>query len=348
MTTDSSSATRADSPPSSSAEAPPAGAHGSRTFRVPWSSDFGIALVLIALVAFIGVNHPDFMASSNLMDTFRSAAFVAIIAYGMVFLLAMGEIDLSIGGIYGVAIVLSANWMADGHSPWLAAAAVLLIGVLMGAINGLLAWAFAIPVLIITIGTLSVYRGLVQILAQGKYGSGLPLESSFFELLSDKLLGFPVSGWFALVLCVILTVLFTKTRFGAMVRASGSNRAAAEYSGIAVNRIRMYALMLTGGLAALSGVLSMAYFQGSDPQAGTGLELSVIAAVIIGGTGIAGGTGSVPGALIGASLVAVINTGLVFFRIDPIWSQFVTGAVIVLAVASDAIIRRRRSRVVLT
>lgn len=312
--------------------------------RRRWSNDFGIALVLIALVAVISLLHPDFMAPGNLMDTFRSASFVAMIAFGMVFLLAMGEIDLSIGGTYGVAIVLSANWMAGGLNPYLTVGLVLLIGIVMGAVNGLMASLFGIPVLIVSIGTLSVYAGLVQILSKGTYGSGLPLNSSFFTLLGDKFLGFPVVGWFALVLCVLLTVIFTKTRFGAMVRASGSNRAAAEYSGIAVGRIRLYALMLTGGLAALSGVLSMAFFQGSDPQAGTGLELSVIAAAIIGGTAIAGGSGSVPGALIGATLVAVINTGLVFFRIDPIWSQFVTGALIVLAVASDSLIRRGRHR----
>lgn len=304
--------------------------------------EFGPLLALIALVALIGGFHSEFLDKDVLLNTVRSAAFVAIVAYGMVYLLAMTEIDLSVGGIYALCIMLAAKWMGS-IDPWVAAILAIGVGVALGAVNGILCNLFKIPVIIITLGTLSMFRGLVQIVSDGKPATGIPLDSSFFEKMGGNLLGIPAAAWVVVVLGVILTFVFKKTRFGAMVRAVGSNHQAAEFSGIPVLRIRLYALMLVGGLAGLAGVLSLAYFQGADPTVGAGFELQVIAAAIIGGTAVSGGTGTVPGALIGALIVAVINSGLIFFSIDSNWTNFVTGAVIVVAVGTDALVRRRRA-----
>jgi ribose transport system permease protein len=304
--------------------------------------EIGPLLALVVLVAVIGSFHDKFLDHSVVMNTVRSACFVAITSYGMVYLLAMTEIDLSVGGTFGVALILAAKWMTS-INPWIAAILAILVAVAMGAFNGILANLFRIPVIIITLGTFSAYRGLVQVITGGKPVAGLPLEtSSFFTVLGDDQAGLPVAVWATIVLGVVLTFVFKKTRFGAMVRASGSNFQAAEFSGIPTRRIRLYALMLTGALAGLAGVLSLGYYQGADPTVGVGYELQVIAAAIIGGTAITGGTGAVPGALIGALIVAVINAGLVFFSVDPNWGDFVTGAVVVVAVCSDAILRRRR------
>jgi ribose transport system permease protein len=304
--------------------------------------EIGPLLALVALIALIGSFHSEFLEKDVLLNTLRSAAFVAITAYGMVFLLAMTEIDLSVGGIYAVSIMLAAKWMSS-INPWVAALLAIGIAIGLGAFNGVLANLFRIPVIIITLGTLSMFRGLVQVVSGGKPATGIPLDSSFFTKLGGNTLGIPTSAWIVIVLGAILTFVFKKTRFGAMVRATGSNHHAAEFSGIPTRRIRLYALMLTGGLAGLAGVLSLAYFQGADPTVGAGYELQVIAAAIIGGTAVSGGTGTVPGALIGALIVAVINSGLIFFSIDSNWTNFVTGAVIVIAVGSDALVRRRRA-----
>lgn len=333
--------------PNSAGSPPPAAASAGervregirRAFQV---EELGPLLALIALVVFIGGFHSDFLDKDVLLNTVRSAAFVAIVAYGMVYLLAMTEIDLSVGGIYALCIMLAAKWMSS-IDPWVAALLAICVGVALGAVNGVLCNLFKIPVIIITLGTLSMFRGLVQIVSSGKPATGIPLDSSFFEKLGGDLLGVPTAAWVVVVLGVILTFVFKKTRFGAMVRAVGSNHQAAEFSGIPVLRIRLYALMLVGGLAGLAGVLSLAYFQGADPTVGAGFELQVIAAAIIGGTAVSGGTGTVPGALIGALIVAVINSGLIFFSIDSNWTNFVTGAVIVIAVGSDALVRRRRA-----
>ncbi len=329
-------------PPASAGTASVAGRAREVLRRVFAIDEIGPLLALVALIVLIGSFHSEFLEKDVLLNTVRSAAFVAIAAYGMVYLLAMTEIDLSVGGIYALSIMLAAKWMSS-INPWLAALLAIVVAVAMGAFNGVLANLFRIPVIIITLGTLSMYRGLVQVVSDGKPATGIPLDSSFFSKLGENTLGIPTSAWIVVILGVVLTFVFKKTRFGAMVRATGSNHQAAEFSGIPTRRIRLYALMLTGGLARLAGVLSLAYFQGADPTVGAGYELQVIAAAIIGGTAVSGGTGTVPGALIGALIVAVINSGLIFFSIDSNWTNFVTGAVIVVAVGSDALVRRRRA-----
>jgi len=320
----------------------PAPHRRSVAWRVLRVDELGVAVALGLLVALVGAFHPDFLERAVLLGTLRQAAFVAIVAYGMVLLLAMTEFDLSVGGIYALCIVVCGKLMANGAmNPWLAALVAILVGIGLGMFNGLAASAFGIPVFIVTLGTLSGYRGLVDVMSGGKPIEGLPPETTFYSL-GDDLLGVPVAGWVVLALGLVLTVVFRMTRFGAMIRAIGSNRPAAEFSGIPVGRIRLYALMLTGALAALAGVLSLAYFQGVDPSVGTGLELQVIAAAIIGGTRVSGGSGTVPGALLGALIVAVINSGLVFFDVDSLWQNVVTGAVILIAVGFDSLIRRRQ------
>jgi ribose transport system permease protein len=172
----------------------------------------------------------------------------------------------------------------------------------------------------------------------------LPVDDSFFEILGGRWLGVPAAAWVAIILLVALSVLFNRTRFGTMVRAIGSNREAAAFTGIPVNRIRLYAITLTGALAGVSGILSLAYFEGADPTVGTGFELQVIAAAIIGGTAVSGGSGTVVGAMLGALIVAVINSGLVYFQVPTTYTDLITGLVILVAVGSDSLLRKRLKR----
>jgi len=311
--------------------------------RIFGFGELGVVLALIVLVAVVGGFHRQFLQSDSLLGTLQTASFVAIIAYGMVFVLAMSEIDLSVGGTYAFAVIIAAKLMGEQHvNPWLAAAIAILVAGVLGAINGLLAWLLRLPLIIITLGTLSAYRGVVTVVSNAQPVQNLPVQSSFFRFLGGNQLGIPAAAWAAVILLVVLSVTFKKTRFGIMVRAIGSNHQAASFSGIPAARIRLYAITLTGLLAGVSAVLSLAYFQGADPTIGTGLELQVIAAAIIGGTAVSGGSGTVLGALIGALIVAVINGGLVFFSIPTNWSDLVTGAVILIAVGSDSFLRRRR------
>ena len=311
--------------------------------RVFAREELGITTVLVVLVVFIGVVHPNFLAQDALLGLIRSAAFVALIAFGMVFLLAMTELDLSVGSVFGLSALISGQLMANGMPPWLALLTGPLIGMLLEAVNAFFANTFRIPVIIVTLGTLTAFRGLATVVTHSQAIAGLPLDSSFFKVLGGNLLGIPTAVVVVVIVGALMTVAFRRTPFGARVRAVGSNQAAARFSGIKVGRTRLQALLLVGALCGLSGVLGLAYFQGADPTLGSGLELQVIAAVIIGGTAVTGGSGSVPGALIGALVIVTISGGLVYFSVDPSWSGVVTGATILVAVSADGVVRRRRA-----
>jgi ribose transport system permease protein len=330
----------ASTPPSASSRAAGAGHLMRRVIR---QEEFGITAVLVVLVVVIGAFHPNSLTKSALLGTALAASFVALIAYGMVFLIAMTEIDLSVGSIFGFSALVCAELMSHGMNPWLALLVGPATGMALEAGNGFVANTFRIPVIIVTLGTLTLYAGLATVVSNSQAVTGLPLTSSFFSVLGGNLLGVPFSVWVVVVAGIVLTVVFRRTPFGARVRAIGSNQTAARFSGIRVNRTRLQVLVLVGALAGLAGVLSLAYQEGADPSLGTGLELQVIAATIIGGTAVTGGSGTVPGALVGALIISVINGGLVYFAVGPNWSGVVTGATVVVAVSADGVLRRRRA-----
>ncbi len=304
--------------------------------------EIGVLLALLILSAIIGIFHPDFLTSGSLVGVVRQAAFVAIMAFGIVFLLSMREIDLSIGSMYGVTIIGAAILMNGGLNPWLASFVGILIGAVLGAVNGLLTSGLKVPTIVVTLGTLSAYRGIVFVWSNAKSITNIPSQNAFFTIFGGDYIGVPVSVWVLIALAIILTVLYRQTRFGVMVRAIGSNEQAARFSGIPIARIRFLTLTLMGILCGVAGMLTLAYFGAADPTLGQGLELQVIAAAIIGGTSLAGGSGTILGALLGALIIEIINSGIVYFNVPTNWESFVTGGVIILAVAADGVLRRRR------
>jgi ribose transport system permease protein len=304
----------------------------------------GILLALLVLVAFIGGFNPEFLAKASLINVGQQAAFFGIMALGMVFLLSMREVDLSVGSLYGLCAVAPAVLMRDGLDPWLAALAGIGLGVALGAVNGLIANALKLPSIIVTLGTLSMFKGITLVISDTRTVTGLPREHAFFEIFGGRLFDIPASIWALVLLTVVLAIVYERTRYGFVVRSIGSNPEAAALTGMSIGRTRLATLMLTGGLCGVAGVLTLAFFQSADPNTGLGYELLVIAAAIIGGTTLAGGTGTVVGALLGALTIGVIRSGLVQFGVTTSWSVFATGAVIVAAVALDVRFRGRRER----
>lgn len=304
----------------------------------------GIPLALVVMVAGVATFHPDFVAVTSLANIGQQAAFYGIIALGMVFLLAMRELDLSVGGMYVLSIISAATLIKNGLNPWLGAAVCVLVGVVLGALNGLLANVLRIPVIIVTLGMLTVYRGLGLVVSGSNSIAGQPTDNSFYRILGGAYLRVPAVVWAFLVLTIVLTVLFRATRFGIAVRAIGSNPEAARLSGYPIGRVRLLTTMLVGALCGLSGAMTLAFFAAADPNLGTGYELLVIAAAVIGGTGLAGGSGTVVGALLGALVIAVIGAALVQLGVSSAWGVLVTGIVIIAAVALDAVVRRSGPR----
>lgn len=310
--------------------------------RLASFNELGILVVLLLIVGVVGGFHPRFFSVDSLVNIAQAASLYGIIALGAVFLLSMGEIDLSVGSTYAVVIMESAILMSNGMNPWLAALIGLLMGLALGAANGIIANLLRLPALIITIGTLTMYRGLSLVLSTNRYIGTLPTDNLFFRIFGGVFLRVPASVWAFAILAVLLSVLYRTTRYGFVVRAIGSNLHAARLSGIPIARIRLVTLTLSGGLAAMSGLLTLGYFQSADPNLGSGYELLVIASAIIGGTALAGGSGSIIGAVLGSLLISVITSALIQFGVSANWTSFVTGGVIVGAVGLDAMIRRRR------
>ncbi|MFI0367343.1 ABC transporter permease [Actinomadura sp. 1N219] len=303
-----------------------------------------VLVATLGLVAFISILHPEFLRVDQLLDTLQSAVYVGLLACGMAYLLSMREIDLSVGSTFGLTVVATGLMMNEGLPPWPAAVLGIVLGGFLGLINALIVHFVGIPAIVATLATLSVFRGLTLALSDGKQVTGLPLESSFFTLLGGKTFGVPTSVWVLIAIAVALTLVLRFTPFGYRVRSIGSNPDAATFSGISIAKVRMQALVLIGLLAGLSGVLGLAFFTSGDPNIGTGFELQAIAAAIIGGTPLRGGSATVIGACLGAVLLSVVTSGLQYFNIPANWSAFATGGVILAAVALDSLVRRRRRR----
>lgn len=318
------------------------GTAGNAWSRLRGRDEFGVLVTLAALMAVIGVFRPRFLDPESLINVGTQASFFGIMALGMVFVMSMRDIDLSVGSTYGLALTVSALLMQAGLDPWISAAIGIAVGAGAGILNALLANVLRIPAIIVTLGTLSIFRGFTLVLADGRTVAGLPRELAFFTVLGGNFVGVPVIIWTFAVATVLLSLLYRSTRFGFLVRAIGSNPAAAALSGISIGRQRIAVLGLSGALAGVAGVLTLAFFEVAHPSVGVGTEMFVIAATIIGGTALMGGSGTVIGAAFGALIVSIIRSGLVQFGITANWSTVATGVVIIAAVALDNLIRRRR------
>jgi ribose transport system permease protein len=335
-----------------SASPPGAGDNGEKTppsrfraaLRAVISQDYiGVLVVTILMVLVIGSAHPRFFAPSQLIDILNQAVFVALLAGGMSFLLAMRELDLSVGSTYGLTSMCVALLIHGGMNAWVGAIIGILLGAVLGLVNALLIQLFRLPSIVATLTTLSIYRGLAFALSKGAQVLGPSLQDPFAQFVGGSLWGIPTDVYIMIGVVILLTVVLGHTPFGYRVRAIGSNPDAAVFSGLPVLQVRLIVLMMTGALGGLAGVLSLGYFGAADPNLGTGYELLAIAAAVIGGTSLRGGKATIVGSMLGAILLGVVASGLVYFNVPINWSAFATGAVILLAVILDSLVRRGRA-----
>jgi ribose transport system permease protein len=316
--------------------------------RLP--DEIGVGSALLVLIVVVGLIQPRFLGIDNLLNLVANNTIIAILAMGIVFLLATGEIDLSFGYIPNLTAVVCGLMMIAGIPIFIAIAGALVLGALLGMFNGFLSVLFRLPLIIITLGTASMYAGLSLVI--NRSGSVVPpaeiRDSGLFQFMGG-LSDFPISPLILVLIVtfIVLSITFNRSRFGYRVTALGSNPEGARLAGIPVARVRIQVTALMGLLAGLCGVLFLTFRGAVDPTTGSGYLLPVIAAAIIGGTPLTGGTGSLIGAFLGAMVIAVIDTGIVFLGIDAVWSTFVTGAVIVVAVGIDQLVRfqRRKAKV---
>jgi ribose transport system permease protein len=312
--------------------------------RLGQVDEIGVIGALIVLVVMLALLVPDtFLTGQNFINVSRQASYVGIMAVGMVFVIAMGDIDLSVGSIWMLSSVMMAIALRDGYSIWIAVAVCMLVATVCGLLNGALSVALGIPTIIVTLGTLSLYRGLGLVVTEASPVSGYELKTWFFESVGgrDPIFGVWISVWAALIVGIVGWVLFNQTAFGRRVQAIGSNLQAARFSGIRIARTRILVMTLMGFIVGIAAIVALAFNRNGSPTVGVGTELGVIAATIIGGTALTGGSGSVLGAVLGALIIALIQNGLALLAVPPAWSVAVTGIVIIVAVTLDYFIKRR-------
>ncbi|HVO21281.1 MAG TPA: ABC transporter permease [Anaeromyxobacter sp.] len=302
------------------------------------TKESAILLALLIMMVVIGVIAPRFISGTNLFQVSRQVAFVAIVALGELFVILTGGIDLSVGSIMGWSGVAAAWAMSLGVNPALAVLFGILAGVAMGAINGSLIAFVKVPPFIATLGMLQFAHGNVLGLTKGWPITAIP--KSFLWVAQGDFLFVPVPVWIGLVIAVIAHVVLTYTAFGRRTYAIGGNEQATFLSGIDVDRIKFALYMISSACAAVSGIILVSRFSSAQPDTGTGWELDAIAAAVIGGTSLAGGSGSVLGVVIGACIMAVLRNGLVLMRVSPYWHISIIGVVIVLAAVLDVKTKR--------
>ena len=314
-----------------------------RRFRMP--EEIGVIVALVVMILIIGIARPRFLNPINLLTILSHTTFQGMLAVGMVYLLAIREIDLSVGWIFNFSAVFTGLLMVAGVDPWVAAFLGVAFGAALGLFNGLLAVGLRLPAIIVTLGTYSMFQGLSLVVNGGRAVVPPDQSTSFFTVVSTKVFGIvPVAALVFVALAIVMHFVLHRTKFGYRVQAVGSNPEAAELAGISNNMIRLQTLVLMGAICGLSGAMYIGFRGAIDPQEGADFVLVVVAAVIMGGTPLSGGYGTVIGAVVGMLIIQVISSGLIFFGIDATWSTFVTGAVIVIAVVLDQLVKWQRSR----
>ncbi|MDQ3694481.1 MAG: ABC transporter permease [Chloroflexota bacterium] len=303
--------------------------------------ELGVIGALIVLCAFLAVVSERFLTIDNFINVSRQASYVAIMAVGMVFVISMGDIDLSVGSILMLSSVTMAVALRDERHIAIAVLLGLLVATACGFANGVLSVLLRIPTIIVTLGTLSIFRGLGLVISDASPVSGYDIRTWFFEWIGGRIFGVWASIWVMLVVCLLGWVLYSKTSFGRRVQAIGSNVQAARFSGVRIARYRIMVMALMGFIVGIAAVTVLAFNRNGSPTVGVGIELSVIAATIIGGTALTGGSGSVLGAVLGAIIIALIQNGLALLAVSPAWSTAATGVVIIIAVTLDYLIKRR-------
>jgi ribose transport system permease protein len=292
---------------------------------------------LLACIA-LTIMTDTFATPQNLFNVTRNFAFVAIIALGMTVVIIASGIDLSVGSVLCLSAMVLAICMNAGYPLWLSAAAALAISLFVGAINGALIAYIRIPPFVVTLGMLSVARSAAMVLSQNKmiYQFG-PDEKLLFWLGGGSSFGI-ANPVIALAILAVMTALLLKwTRWGNHVFAIGSNERAAILTGIAVRRLKISVYMYSAFFAGIAGVLEAGWLGGVTTNLGQSMELSVIAAAVIGGANLMGGAGSIFGSVVGAALIEIIRNSLTLLGISTFWQGAFVGSFIVLAVAFDRI-----------
>ncbi|MER9210846.1 ABC transporter permease [Mesorhizobium sp. M0074] len=319
-------------------------------------------IALIAVLLFFSIAAPNFLSAANLILMSKHVALNAFLAMGMTFVIITGGIDLSVGSIVGLCgmvagyLVLNGIDLQVGYTIYFnvfeIALITLAVGILIGAVNGLLITRLNVAPFIATLGVLYVARGLALLSSDGRTFPNLVGKpelgtTGFGYLGAGRLLGLPVSIWILVVVAVGAAYLAKYTPLGRHIFAVGGNERAARISGVRVNMVKMFVYMFSGFCAAIVGLIISSELMASHPATGESFELNAIAAAVLGGTSMSGGRGTIGGTIVGAFVIGILSDGLVMMGVSSFWQMVIKGLVIIVAVVVDQAQRRLQSRVTL-
>ena len=305
--------------------------------------------VIVLMVLAIGSRVPSFIGPGNLVEMFNDTSILIILALGQMMVLLTKGIDLSMAANLALTGMIVA--LLNFHHPDIPVWALLILatalGLVMGIINGLPVWKMGIPAIVVTLGTMSIYRGIIFLLSDGGWINSHQMSADFLGLPRSSLLGLPLLSWCAIAALFVVGYFLRYSRTGRALYTAGGNATAAYYTGINAGKMQFVSFCLSGALAGFCGYLWISRFAVAYVDVANGFELQVVAACVIGGISTMGGTGRVLGCLLGALFLGVINNALPVIGISPFWQMAISGSVIVIAVLLNERGNKRKGRLIL-
>ena len=302
---------------------------------------FSVFVILLVICLIFAISSPEFLSVSNLLNVALQTSIIAIVAFGMTFVMLTAGIDLSVGSVMAFSGALAAGLaVRQGLGTGVGILVALLAGIGWGAINGLLIVKGGMPPFVATLAMMAVARGMTLVYTQGKPIAGL--GEDFVSWGTGRVLGIPVPVILLVMLALITSLVLRHTRFGLHVYATGGSEEITRLAGVSPNAIKMAVYIISGLTAALGGVLLAARLWSAQPNAAVGWELDAIAAPVLGGTSLFGGVGGIAGSLVGAFIIGVMSNGLNLLGVPSYYQQVIKGVVFILAVMLDLFTKRRR------
>lgn len=303
-----------------------------------WARSAGVASGCIGLFIIFSTLSPSFRDPSNLLEIMLQSSINAVIAVGMTLVVMAKGIDLSVGSIVGLSSMVTASLLPSGLGAAILAGAA--VGIVCGVVNGMIIAKLRLPDFIVTLGTMSVYRGAALL-----YNNGQPfydVGDAFRAIFAGNVLGMPTPVIFGIAIAAVAFAIVRFTTLGEHIIAVGGNEEAAQLSGIAVDRVKIVVYIISGLLSAFAGFILVGRIGAAEPIGGTGFELQAIGAAVIGGASLFGGEGNPLGALIGALTLGALQNGLTLMNVQSFWQYVASGVVVILAVLADQATRRRK------
>ncbi len=313
--------------------------------KVLKSREFTVVIILIALGLLFGLTTKNFLSPSNLRNLLLQVSTIGIAAIGMTMIIITAGIDVSAGSIVGVVAVIVGKSALMGINVWVIFIFAIIVGMLLGSLNGYIISYIGIPPILVTLGTMSFLRAMVYQLLEGRWiGSYPPFPDAFRKIGTGTMYGLPTPVWIMLILLVIFMYYLMYRPTGRYIYAVGNNQDAARVSGIPVKRVLFSVYVMAGMLYGIASFIIASRTGIVQTNTGSGFELSVIAATVLGGTNILGGEGTVIGSMLGALLIAVIKNGMILMNLPALAEGLIVGAIIIGSVLADILKSREEKR----